>query len=326
MVAASSWHRCVCAIVFALAFGAVNTPAVAEYPEKPIYAISTAAAGGGSDAIVRFFARKLSEAIGKEVIVENRNGAQGNIGVEYVARAKPDGYTILISQSSATSAAKYIFKSLKYDPIKDFSVVTSLIEVPIVLSVSPKLPVNSIAELTEFIKTKGNKTYGTTTHALTAAAEMYSKAAGLGLTKVEYKNVANILGDLASGGIDFAFLGATYPVEQAKAGRLKLLAVAGQSRSTILPDLPTMVESGFPGAVVSGWWAVQVPAATPKPIVEKLEAAFNQIIAQPDTIKYLAATLAADVLPGNAASATKKMKEDVDQWAEYAKLSGIVPQ
>jgi tripartite-type tricarboxylate transporter receptor subunit TctC len=321
----SSVLRGAAAVVGFVALASAS-PALAEYPEKPIYVVTNAAAGGGTDAIVRFFARKLTEELGKETIVENRNGAQGNIGIEYVARAKPDGYTILISPSSGTSAAPYIFKKLNYDPIKDFQVVASLIEVATVLSVDPNLPVNSIQELTEYIKTKGNKTYGTTTHSLTAASEMYSKAAGLNLQKVEYKNVANILGDLATGGIDFAFLGATYPVEQARAGRLKLLGVANPKRSAVLPDLPTMIEAGYPMVSVSGWFAAQVPAKTPTPVVDKLEAAFLKILAQPDTREYLANTLAADVIAGRRAEASARMKEDVKAWAEYAKLAGIVPQ
>ena len=271
----------------------------------------------------------MSALAGKPVIVDNRGGAMGNIGTEAAARSKPDGYTILIVPGSSTMAAAVSgFKKLPFDPVKDFIPVTTLAKLGFVFVVDPKTPIKSIADLTAHLKAKGSKaSYGTSSNTGLIAGELYKKHAGVPqVTKVQYKENQTPLNDMYAGNLDFMVVDAPWAIEQAKAGRLRTLAVTSAERLSVLPDVPTMEEAGVKGyGDVTPWWAVFVPAKTPQPIVAKLEGWFNQIGASPDTKKWLN-NLGSDPFRGSSAPLAQLLAADIPRWAEYYKLANIEPQ
>jgi tripartite-type tricarboxylate transporter receptor subunit TctC len=317
-------------VVLALILLLVSLPAQAqEYPTKEIHAICNFVAGTGGDIYVRYFSERLSALAGKPVIVDNRGGAMGNIGTEAAARSKPDGYTILIVPGSSTMAAAVSgFKKLPFDPTKDFIPVTTLAKLGFVFVVDPKSPIKSMSELTANLKAKGAKaSYGESSNTGLIAGELYKKFAGLPqVTKVQYKENQTPLNDMYAGSLEFMVVDAPWAVEQAKSGRLRILAVTSADRLSVLADVPTMEEAGVKGfGDVTPWWAVFVPAKTPQPIVTKLEGWFNQIVASQDTKKWLN-NLGSDPFPGNSKSLEKLLASDIPRWAEYYKLANIEAQ
>jgi tripartite-type tricarboxylate transporter receptor subunit TctC len=300
-----------------------------DYPTQDIHVICTFPAGTGADIYVRYFSEKMSALAGKPVIVDNRGGAMGNIGTEAAAKSKPDGYTILIVPGSSTMAsAVSTFKKLPFDPIKDFTPVTTLAKLGFVLVVDPKTPLKSIADLTAHLKAKGAKaSYGTSANTGTVAAELYKKYAGLPqVTKVSYKENGTAMNDMYAGNLDFLSVDAVWAIEQARAGRLRALAVTSADRLSVLPDVPTVEEAGVKDyGDVTPWWAVFVPAKTPQPIVDKLEAWFNQIVKSDETKKFLN-NLGGDPFPGNSRMLTQLLAKDIKRWGEYYKLANIEPQ
>jgi len=329
----SSFNSC-CArwvMVSALALGILlgSLPARAQdYPTQDIHVICTFPAGTGADIYVRYFSEKMSALAGKPVIVDNKGGAMGNIGTEAAAKSRPDGYTILIVPGSSTMAsAVSTFKKLPFDPIKDFTPVTTLAKLGFVIVVDPKAPIKSMADLTARLKTKGTKaSYGTSANTGTVAAELYKKHAGLPqVAKVAYKENGTAMNDMYAGTLDFLSVDAAWAVEQIKAGRLRALAVTSTDRLSVLPDVPTMVEAGVKGyGDVTPWWAVFVPAKTPQPIVSKLEGWFNQVVASPETKKWLN-NLGGDPFPGSSKMLGELLSKDIKRWAEYYKLANIEP-
>jgi tripartite-type tricarboxylate transporter receptor subunit TctC len=316
----------------ALALGMASVSPVAgadDYPTRDIHAICTSAAGSGGDLFARFFSEKLSALAGKPVIVDNKAGALGTLGVTAAAQAKPDGYTILVTPASATMAAAMSgFKKLPYDPVKDFVPVTTLARLSFVIVVDPKTPIKSIADLTDHLKAKGNKAaFGTANNTGLISGELYKKYAGLpGVAKVQYKEPQTGLNDMYAGNLDFMCVDGPWAMEQAKSGRLRILAVTSDDRLSVLPDVPTMDEAGVKGfGDVSPWWAVFVPAKTPQPIVAKLEAWFNQIVASGDTKKWLN-NVGSDPFPGNSQKLAKLLSLDIKRWGEYYKLANLEPQ
>ncbi len=313
--------------VLALGILASSAAYPQEYPSRDIHAICNFPAGTGADIYVRYFSDKLSKLAGKTVIVDNRAGALGTIGTEAAARAKPDGYTIYIAPGSSSHAASaHLFKKLPFDPVKDFTSVTTLAKLSFVFVVDPKSPVKSMADLTAHLKAKqGKGSYGTPAPTGVVSAELYKKLAGVEAKKVQYKDTQMPMNDMLAGNLDFMLGDASWAVEPAKSGRIRVLAVSGD-RASALPGVPTMEEAGVKGfGKVMAWWAVYVPAKTPQPIVNKLEGWFNQIVAMDETKKFLT-NLGADPFPGNSKSAADLLLKDLKAWGEYVRLAGIEPQ
>jgi tripartite-type tricarboxylate transporter receptor subunit TctC len=301
--------------------------AAQEYPTREIRSICNFSAGSGADILVRYYSEKLSQLAGKPVIVENKVGVQGNIATEFVARSKADGYTIMITPASSTlAAALHTFKKLPFDPVKDFTPVTTLAKLSFAFAVDAKKPIRTIQELTEYLKKKpGHGHYATGTNTGLVSAELYKEMTGLKSTHVPYKITADALRDLLSGEVDFILYDVTYLSTQARAGRVRLLALTSATRSGVLPEVPTMVESGFPGYDLTPWWGVVVPAGTPKPIVDKLASWFNQITANEETKKFFE-NLATDMFPGTPDSMAALLRAEAEQWGNYVKLAKIEPQ
>jgi tripartite-type tricarboxylate transporter receptor subunit TctC len=308
---------------------ALTIPAAAaqEYPAREIRSLCNFAAGSGADVIVRYYSDKLSKLAGRPVLVENKPGAAGTIATDIVAKAKPDGYTILITPASATLvAAPHLFKQLPFDPTKDFTAVTTIATVSFAILVDAARPIHSIPELIAQLKAKPNEGfYGTSSVTGVISAELFKQSAGLKTAYVPFKANPQALTSLLQGELDFLSYDATWAVAQQRGGRLRVLAVTSSKRSIALPDTPTLAELGFSDTDMTPWWGVVVPAGTPKPVVDKLADWFNQITATEETRQFLERT-AFDPFPGTPESMAALLKSDAPRWARYVKLAKIEPQ
>jgi len=317
------------AAVAAVAMAAPSLPAQAQqnYPTREIITICPFGPGTGADVLVRYFAAKLGEELGKTMIVENKPGAQGTLAMEAVARAKPDGYTITITPASSTMAAAVsLFNKLPFDPVKDFTPITTISSLSFSLVVDGKSKINSVAELTESLKAKAsNGFYGASTNTGIIATELYKRQTGLKTERVNYKSLHDTLKDMAAGHVDFVFTDSSFVAGQMKEGRIKALAVTSPKRSTVLPDVPTMAEAGIAGVSLTAWWAAFAPAGTPQPVIDKLRAAFDKVLAMPETVAFLG-KIANDPMPGTPEETRELMIKEVKAWGDYVDLAKIEKQ
>ena len=284
--------KCVAAAVWAVACLGANaaTTADSKYPTRPIRFVVGFLPGGPSDTIARVVAVKLAESLGQPVIVENRAGAGGNVSADIVADANPDGHTILLGTGGPLVIAPIIGQKVGFDPDRDFAPVSTLGGSMSILTAHPSLPANNVKELVALAKAKpGEINYassgvGAANH---LSAELLSSLAGIKLTHVPYKGSGAALPALISGEVKLGFGPLLPAIPHVKAGRLKALGVTGLKRATAAPDIPTIAEQGFPGFHVDSWYGVFVPAKTPKPIVARLNAEINRIMALPDVKERL---------------------------------------
>ncbi len=299
-----------------------------EYPAREIRSLCNFAAGTGADVLVRYYSDQLSRLTNRPVIVENRPGANGVLATDALVKAKPDGYTIMITPASSTlSAAQHLIKKLPFDPIKDITPVTTILRLSFAMVVNAAAPYNNMKELVEALKKKpGNGTVGSSNNPGLVGGELLKQMTGLQTTSVPYKSTPQGVIDLLSGQLDLLISDSTFIAGQIKGGKMKILAVTTAARTSAFPNVPTMVESGFPGYDLGAWWGVVVPAGTPQPIVDRLAGLFNQISATEETRKFLATTAASDPLPGNQAQMAAMIKTDMDRWGVYVKLANIEPQ
>ena len=298
------------------------------YPtsNKVINVISAYPAGTGADTTVRHFAGKLAGVSGLKVVVENKVGMITVIASDYVARSKPDGYTLFITPGNAHAASPFAVKKLPFDPVKDFTPVTTLSKSSAFLIVDSSSPYGSIKALTAALIEKGGKaSYAYTSWTALAASELYKLRTGVQALGIPFKGAPQTLPSLNSGEIDFQFVDAGMAVQQIRAGRWRGLAVTGTERSSVLPDLPTMVESGIPEFDISPWWAVFMPSGVPQPIVEKLEGWFNEILVMDDTKKYLA-DQGATAFHGNSRLLSEHLAKEIRKWGDLLKLAKVEPQ
>jgi tripartite-type tricarboxylate transporter receptor subunit TctC len=304
-------------------------PAVAQdYPAREIRSICNFSAGSGADIIVRWYSDRLSKLAGRPVVVENKPGNQGTVATDFVAKSKPDGYTIMITPASSTLAtAPHIFKSLPFDPAKDFAPVTTITSLSFVIAVDASKPIKTIPELINYLKAKPkNGFYGTGSNTGQVAAELFKVRAGVDTTYVPFKATINALAAVLNGEVDFLSYDATWAVTQREpAGRLRILAATAAKRSGALPDVPTLSELGMGEFDIAPWFGVVVPAGTPRPIVERLAGWFNQITNSDDAKQFLARS-AFDAFPGTPESMAALLKTETERWGRYVKMAKIEPQ
>ena len=320
--------RLIAAGLLAAWISSLAPPAVAqEYPTREIHAVTPVSSGSGGDILVRYYGDRLSKLAGKPVIVENKGGAQGIVGTEYASRAKPDGYTILITPASSMLAAQpHFFKKISFDPFKDFTPVATLAWLPFCIAVDAKSPVRTIGELVAHLKSKlNNGFYGMTNNTGLATSELLKQMTGLKTVQIPYKSSPQMLTALISGQVDFMVADSTFASGHVRGGRIRVVAVTSASRSSSLPDVPTMMESGYPGFELSAWWGVVVPAGTPKPIVHKLAGWFGQITALEETRQFLF-NVATDVMPGTPESMAAILRQEYERWGKLVELVKIEPQ
>jgi tripartite-type tricarboxylate transporter receptor subunit TctC len=298
-----------------------------NYPTREIHVVVGLPAGSGGDVIARFYADKLAQMCGKPVIVENKPGMILSIGAESVARARPDGYTLLITSVTSSHAANlFNFKKLPYDPIKDFAPVAMLTRSYFVLTVRPEAPWKTVAELTAAMKIKGAKaSYGYGSPPALASAELYKVRAGLEAVAVPYRTSMASLSEMFSGEIDFQFIDATAVAPLLESGKLRGLAVTANERIPGI-DMPTMVEAAnIPEFDIAPVWGVLLPAGTPQPIVARLESWFEQISKLEATHMFLANTRGASYF-GNARALAEFIPKEIKKWEELSKIAKIEPQ
>jgi tripartite-type tricarboxylate transporter receptor subunit TctC len=257
-----------------------------DYPSRPVRLIVPYAPGGGADTVARLVARRVSDTIGQTVVIENRGGAGSIIGTDMVAKAEPDGYTLLLGQSGPISINPAVYKDLRYDPIKDFAPITMTTAYPYILAVNAKLPVKSLQEFVTLAKSKpGALNYGTTgigaaNHLVT---ELFSSKAGLKMTHIPYRGTALAVADLIGGQVTMVFSDPVSVLPHLQAGTLRGLAVTSAQRSPVAPELPTIAESGYPGFEALAWHGILAPAKTPANVINKLHGEIVKALQHPET-------------------------------------------
>jgi len=301
-------------------------PAQAAYPDKPISLVVPFPAGSGTDAVGRIFAAELGEILGQQVVVENKPGANATIAAHYVARAKPDGYTLFVTTNTSHSAAPFLMKNVPYDPVKDFTPIARGGNLPFLLVVNPKRPYKSVQELIDYArKNPGRVTYATGNSTGIVAGATLARRAGIDLLHVPYKGTPQALTDLVGGQVDFMFTDLASGLPFVQSGQLRALAVSTAERSTIVPDLPSMREAGVADFDLNSWNGYFGPAGLPPEIVAKLNAAINQIVSDPDVRKRLAG-LGFDAFSGTPESFASFVAEQRDLWGKLIKDADIQPQ
>ena len=293
------------------------------WPNKPIRMVVAFPPGGPTDIVSRVIAQRLSEQLGQQVIIDNKPGAGGNIAAELIANAPADGYTLFYN-TSAIVIGPALYSKVNYDTLKDFAPVALTASVPMVLAVNPNLPARSVKEFLDLARSKpGQLNYsssgtGTITH---LASAMLSTQTGIQTQHVPYKGSAPGLVDLASGQTQFMIDTINTVLPYVRDGRLRGLAVSSMKRSSVLPDLPTLHESGLSGFDASAWQGIMAPAATPSDIVQRLNAEVNKALAHPEVRAKLAAQ-GADVLGGTSADYAAHLRSELPRWAKAVKDSG----
>ncbi|HEY5067365.1 MAG TPA: tripartite tricarboxylate transporter substrate binding protein [Xanthobacteraceae bacterium] len=303
---------------------AANAAAPADYPERPITLVVPYEAGGGNDVIARLVAAKMSAALGKPIVVENRGGAGSTIGTRYVARAKPDGYTILIA-TSALAINPSLYPDAGYDPKKDFAPVGLIATSANLVLVRPSLPVHSMAELIALAKQQPGKLNfastgtGTSTH---LAAELFAAMAGVKITAIPYKGVAPAVTDLLGEHVDLMFCPTASVVGLVREQKLRALAVTGAKRSSLFPQLPTVAETGLAGYAAELHYGIVAPAGTPPAVIAKLNTVLNGALADADVQKRLGVD-GAQTLPGTPEAYAADISAEQAKWSAILKQSGV---
>lgn len=313
------------AVTLAIALLGASQAARAEYPEKPIRLIVNAAAGGAADSTSRLLATALSQRLGQPIVIENKPGASGAIGLDAVAKAAPDGYTIGHANLATFIVAALAAKHLPYKTSQDFTPIAKHWSQPNLLGVNPKLPINSVAELVSYAKTSpgalsyGSTGNGTSLHVLT---EQLRAAAGIQMAHVPYKSAPLAESDLAAGFIQVMISNFTSMEPQVRAGRIRALAITGPNRSPLLPNVPTIREAGYPDVEMETWGGIIGPAKMPEAIVKKLNTEINAVLSDPKIAKQHEA-LGAAVTGGTATQFADQIKADNIRWGGVIKKNNI---
>jgi tripartite-type tricarboxylate transporter receptor subunit TctC len=314
------------AIVLPVVLALVAESALAQaWPARPIRLISPFSAGSTVDIMARTIAPPLGELLGQNVVVENRGGAGGNIGVDAVAKAAPDGYTLGIGTTGPLAINPHLMAKVPYDPTRDFAPVVLLAQGPNVLVVHPSVPARTVAELVALAKAKpGTLSYGSAGVGSTGhlAGELFRSLAGIDIAHVPYKGNQDALTDVIAGQIQIVFSGLPPILSSVQAGRIRALAIAGDRRLPPIPDVPTVAEAGLKGAEVMPWYGVIAPAGTPSDVVDRLNAAVTKVMAQPDVRAKFLAT-GSDPAVGTPAAFATLIREEGVRWRDVIRKAGI---
>ncbi len=312
------------ALALPAAWAQTPAPAAPAYPTKPIKLIVPFPAGGGGDTLARLVMLRAARELGQPIVVENLGGAGGNVGSATAAKAPADGYTLLYGTNGTHAINHAIYKSTGFNPQRDFEPVTQLTRIAAMVVVRPTLAVNSMAELTKLLKanpgkyTFGSAGNGTTSH---LAGEIYKSRAGLAVVHIPYRGGAQAMTDLIGGQVDMMIEVMPNAAPQVRGGRVKPLAVTTATRVAGWTEIPTIAESGLPGFDVSAWDAIFVPAGTPRPIVNQLNAAIHKALADPE-LKAQLQSRGAEVAPGTPEELARHIAASLTLWGDAVKRSG----
>ena len=310
-----------CLLIPSLSYGETN------YPNHSVKLVIPFATGGSNDIVGRFIADQLSKRLGEPFVVDNRGGAGGTIGADSVAKSKPDGYTLLLISTPHTANTS-LYKKLPYNPIKDFAPIARIGTAPQVISVYPGLPVKTLPELIAYVKARPGQVnfvssgIGSSQHLVT---EMFASQADLQLVHVPYKGAGAALADVAAGHAQISVGTVLQGLSLIKGDRLRPLAVSGNKRQAVLPDVPTATEMGLKGYDADNWWGILAPAGTPPEVIQKLSATMADILSKPETIKKLAEESATVAYLGPDEFA-KFMEVESQKWAQLIKKLNIKPE
>lgn len=310
--------------------GAATTSVFAQsgYPVKPIRLIAPFPPGGTTDVLSRIIAQKLGEGVGRQVVVENRPGAGGNIGHEVAAKSPSDGYALIMSSNAALVTNPHLYKRLGFDPLNDFAPISVVAKAGQVLCVHPTVPVRNVKELIALAKANpgklnfGSGGRGTPAH---VAGEIFKSVTRINIIHVPYKGGILAVMDVVAGQIDMTFADMAPAVPQIKAGKLKALAVTSDGRSAALPDVPTMVQAGITGSSPQTWWAVLAPKGTPAAIITRLNSDLAQILKQPD-VQERYATLGIIAAHSTPEQVTEMIRTESPAMGKVLKAAGVEPE
>lgn len=300
--------------------------AAQTYPVKPVRLVVAFPAGGGIDSVTRLLAPRLTEALGQQMVIDNRVGASGNIGTDYVAKSAPDGYTVLMAYASHASNAA-LFEKLPYDTVRDFQGVSLIGAVPHILLVNPSMPVKTVPDLLKLAKARpGEINYsspgnGTPLH---LATELLKVIAGINLTHVPYKGAQPAMVATISGETQMTITTMVVATPLMNAGRLRGVAVLNEKRVPSFPDLPTVAESGVKGTESNSWYGMLVPRATPRPVVDRLHGAMVKALAAPD-VRQKFAEQTVEIVGSTPEAFDQYIKAEIAKWAKVVKASGARP-
>ena len=303
-------------------FGGIRGAYAQAYPSQDIRFVCAFPAGSGADVLVRFFAEKLKPIVNRTIIVENKVGAGGHIATEYVARSKPDGYTIYVFAATGVALMAGMFKNPPVDVSKTIQVAAAINRQPFMLVVDAKSPYKTVAELTEAMKKKGpNATYASAAPPGTIMGEIYKNKTGVQAVEVVYKSAPDSLNETLSGKLDYGIHDPVFSIAQQREGRLRILAVSTGQRISVIPDVPTMKEAGV-DMDMTIWWAAMVPAGTPKPIVDQINKWFGQVLATDEVKKFLN-SFGGDVNIQTPEQAQANFLAAIPQWIEFVKIAKL---
>ncbi len=317
--------------LLAAAIGAVcAAPALAQtaFPSRPLRLIAPFPPGGTSDVLARLLAQKLTETLGQPVAVENRPGAGGNIGHEMAAKATPDGYTLLLSNSSTVVTNPFLYRRLGFDPQSDFAFASMVATAGQVLVVHPSIPVKTLSELTALAKAKpGTLNFGSGGKGIQShiSGEMYKSATGVNIVHIPYKGTIQAVTDLVAGQIQMVFSDMVPAMPQIQAGKLRPIAVTSPTRSAVLPDVPTMIESGIPGYNASVWWAIAAPKGTPVEVINRINADLAKIMALAD-VRETYSKLGIATAHSTPAKVLETIKAEAPVMGKILKDAGVDPE
>ena len=311
----------IAATLCAASFGALHAQ---SYPNKPVKLIVPSAPGGFSDVVARILGQRLSTAMGQQFVIENKAGAGSIIGTDFVAKSAPDGYTLVLISSNHV-INPWIYKSIPYDPLKNFVAVAKLVDSPYVLLVNPKVPARNVQEFVALAKAAPNTIHyassgnGSAQHLM---GGLFASMTGAPIKHVPYKGSGGAANDLVAGIVESSFAGVPNALAQVPQGRLKALAVTTSKRIPHLPDVPTLQEAGVPGYEASVWLALLAPAGTPRDIVAKLNTEINKLMSSPDTRKAMF-DAGVEVSISTPEALTDYMALELVRWGKVVKEAGI---
>ena len=312
-------------IVLTPAYAAQREPsATTSYPVRPVRLIVPYTPGGSADTLARTVGQKLTEAWGQQIVVDNRTGGGGNIGTEMVARAAPDGHTLLLGFIGNLAIAPSYYAKLPFDPVRDFAPVTELAAVHNVLVVHPAVPAKTLKEFLEHVRANPRKVNFSSASIASPghlAGELLNVTAGIEMVHVPYKGGSQALIDVLGGQVQAMFSG-TSVIPHVRTGKLRALATSGAKRSAALPELPTIAESGFPGFEATGWFGVLAPAATPRFIVDKLYREIARGFKSPD-VKDRLEKAGFDVVGSTPEEFGAHIRAEIEKWARVVRIAGI---
>jgi tripartite-type tricarboxylate transporter receptor subunit TctC len=315
-------------VPLALTGALLDTPAQAqEYPSKPVTIILVLAAGTGLDVAVRTWGAQLTQTLGKQVVIENRPGADGILAVNAVKSAPADGHTLLVATSGALAINQTIYKQLPYDPAKDFVPASLYVKSPFVLVVHPSLPVRSASELVTYVKARpGQLNYSTAlpSSAPRLSMEMFAQHFGLNIHLVSYKNTIQAITDVAAGHVPMAFSEAGAAQQFIRSNRLRALAVSSLTRFNSLPDVPTLAEAtGRPGLEAVSWHALMAPSATPRSVVNRLHGEMTRIMKMPEVTKAIANLDLIPLMPASVEDTQQYIAAETKKWGDLVRKLGL---